>query len=156
MHRTTYAAFKFTELVAYVNIIRGSFFAGLCEWGDKIGRSQADRQLFEGMGNDLRRHLVYGAEHLKHYIRHDDANYARVRNWLGRGEAMFAADLRRDIPLREAYILALGDSVEEGKRRLRELRQAQLQRYLRTLEAASIYNHEEALVPALRDVIENP
>jgi hypothetical protein len=156
MHRTVYAAFKFTEFVTYTNIIRGSFFAGLCEWGDRIGRSQADRQLFEGMANDLRRHLVYGTEHLKYYVRHDEANYARVQNWLGRGEAMFAADLRRDTALREAHILALGDTVAEGKQRLRELRQTQLQRYLKTLEAASIYNHEEKLAPALRDVIENP
>ncbi len=156
MHRTVYAAFKFTEFVCYTNILRGSFFAGLCEWGDKIGRSQADRQLFEGMANDLRRHLVYGTEHLKYYIRHDDANYVRVQNWLGRGEAMLAADLRRDTALREAHILVLGDSVQEGKQRLRELREAQLQKYLRTLEAASIYNHEEKLVPAFKDVIENP
>ncbi len=156
MNRTVYAAFKFTEFVTYTNIIRGSFFAGLCEWGDKLGRSQADRQLFEGMANDLRRHLVYGTEHLKYYIRHDDANYARVENWLGRGEAMLAADLRRDTALREAHILALGDSVAEGKQRLRELREAQLQKYLRTLEAASIYDHEEKLVPAFKDVIEKP
>jgi hypothetical protein len=156
MNRTVYAAFKFTELITYVNIIRGSFFAALCERGEKLGRSQADRQLFEGMGNDLRRHLVYGTEHLKYYIRHDDANLPRVRGWLARGEAMLAADLRRDTALREAHILALGDSVAEGKARLRELREAQLQKYLRTLEAATIYGHEDKLVPAFRDVIENP
>jgi hypothetical protein len=156
MNRTVYAAFKFSELVTYVNIIRGSFLAALCEWGDKLGRSQADRQLFEWMGNDLRRHLVYGTEHLKYYIRSGDANHSRVRNWLGRGEAMLAADLRRDTALREAHILALGDSVADGKQRLRELREAQLQKYLRTLEAASVYNHEEKVAPALRDVIENP
>jgi hypothetical protein len=156
MHRTVYASFKFTELITYVNIIRGSFFAGLCEWGDKLGRSQADRQLFENMANDLRRHLVYGTEHLKHYIRHDEANYTRVQGWLGRGEAMFAADLQRDTALREAHIIALGDSIAEGKKQLRELRQAQLQKYLRTLEACSIYKHEEKLNPVLRDLVENP
>jgi hypothetical protein len=69
---------------------------------------------------------------------------------------MLAADLRRDTALREAYILALGDSIEQGKQRLRELREAQLQKYLRTLEAATVYNHEEKLAPAFRDVIENP
>jgi hypothetical protein len=81
---------------------------------------------------------------------------ARVQNWLGRGEAMFAADLRRDTAFREALIIALGDRVQEGKQRLRELREAQLQKYLRTLEAASVYNHGEMLAPAFRDVIENP
>ena len=49
-NRTVYASFKFTELVIYMNIIRTSFLLALCEQGDKIGRSQADRELF-----DLRR-----------------------------------------------------------------------------------------------------
>ena len=40
-----------------MNIIRTSFLLALCEMGDKIGRSQADRQLFELTANDLRRHL---------------------------------------------------------------------------------------------------
>jgi hypothetical protein len=156
MNRTVYAAFKFTELVCYVNILRASFLLTLAEWGDKIGRSQADRQLFERMANDLRRHLVYGVEHLKFYIRHEEANYDRVQIWLNRGEAMFSADLRRDTALREAHILALGDSIQEGKARLRELREAQLQKYLRTLEAASVYDRAERLIPAFKDVIENP
>jgi hypothetical protein len=156
MNRTVYASFKFSELITYINILRGSFTAGLCEWGDRIGRSQADRQLFEGMGNDLRRHLVYGTEHLKYYLHHSTENLARIHTWLDRGEAMFSADLARDKPLREALILLLGGTIQEGKARLKELRQAQLQKYLRTLEAASIYNREERLIPAFRDVIENP
>ena len=156
MNRTVYAAFKFTELVCYVNLLRASFFLALCERSDKIGRSQADRQLFDGMASDLRRHLAYGMEHVKYYIRHDEANYDRVQIWLSRGEAMFAADLQRDTALREAHILALGDSVQEGKRALCELREAQLQKYLKTLEAASIYDRAERLVPAFKDVIENP
>lgn len=156
MHRTVYAAFKFTELVCYINILRGSFLLGLAEWGDRIGRSQADRQLFEYTANDLRRHLAYGVDHLKFYIRHDEGHFDRVHTWLNRGEAMFAADLRRDKPLREAHILALGDTVAQGKERLGELREAQLQKYLRTLEAASIYDRADRLIPAFKDVIENP
>ena len=33
MNRTVYAAFKFTELVTYINVIRGSFTLALAEWG---------------------------------------------------------------------------------------------------------------------------
>ncbi len=156
MHRTVYSAFKFTEFVCYVNILRASLLLGLAEWGDRIGRSQADRQLFENTANDLRRHMTYGVDHLKFYIRHDEANLERVHTWLNRGEAMLAADLRRDKPLREALILALGDSVQEGKERLKELRQHQLQKYLRTLEAASVYDRKERLIPAFQEVIESP
>src|SRR6185295_4915436 len=131
-NRAVYSAFKFTELVIYMNIMRTTFLLALCEHGDKIGRSQADRQLFDLTANDLRRHLAYGVEHLRHYLlMGGDAKRRNVRSWLERGEIMMAADLKRDKPLREAFILALGDTVQQGKDGLRELRQAQLNRYLR-------------------------
>jgi hypothetical protein len=155
MHRTLYSAFKFTELVYYMNILRGSFTLALME-NEHLPRSQADSQLFDGTARDLERHLAYGVDHLKHYLRHETINRARVETWLGRGEAMLAADLDRDKALREALILSLGETITEGKARLKELRQAQLDKYLKTLEAASIYNHEEALVPALQRVIDEP
>ncbi|MEX2160225.1 MAG: nuclear transport factor 2 family protein [Dehalococcoidia bacterium] len=156
MNRTVYGAFKFTELVCYVNILRASFLLGLADFADRIGRSQADRQLFEGMANDLHRHMAYGAEHLKFYIRANPEHYERAHVWLNRGEAMLAADLRRDTVQREAFILALGDTVQKGKEGLKELRQAQLQKYLRTLEAAGVADRESRLIPAFRDAIENP
>ena len=66
--------------------------------------------------NDLRRHSAYGVDHLKHYLRAESVNRDRVLTWVSRGEAMMAADLQRDTPLREAFILALGDTIEEGNR----------------------------------------
>ena len=155
MNRTVYSSFKFTELVTYINILRGSFYLALAE-NEHLPKSEADRQLFNGMANDLQRHLAYGVDHLKHYVRHDDTNRHHVNTWLARGEAMMAADLARDKPLREALILALGETVKEGKERLKELRQAQLKKYLQTLEAASVYKHDENLVPAFQRVIEQP
>jgi hypothetical protein len=156
MNRTVYAAFKFTEYVTYVNILRASFLLTLCEWGDRIGRSQADKQLFENTANDLRRHMAYGVDHLQHYLRHDPANHEHVTVWLNRGEAMLTADLRRDKPTREALILALGDTVAEGKARLRELRQAQLQKYLLTLEAGTYYKRSDTMMEVFRRVIDDP
>ena len=67
---------------------------------------------------------------------------------------MMAADLSRDKPLREALILGLGETISEGKARLKELRKAQLDKYLKTLEAASIYKHGEAVSPALQRIID--
>ena len=156
LNRTVYAAFKFTELVIYINILRSAFMLSLAEWGDRIGRSQADRELFELTARDLRRHLAYGSEHLKYYLRANVDHGPRVHTWLNRGEVMLAADLRRDTARREALIFALGDTVQEGKARLKELREAQLQRYLQTLEAATIYDRAERVLPTLTEVIENP
>ena len=156
-NRTVYASFKFTELVIYMNILRTSFLLALCEHGDKIGRSQADRQLFEFTANDLRRHLAYGTEHLRHYLlMGGDAKRRNVRGWLERGEIMMAADLKRDTPLREAFILVLGDSVQAGKEALKELRQAQIHRYLRALDSATYTGHENYISPSMRAVIETP
>jgi hypothetical protein len=155
-NRTVYAAFKFSEYVTYVNIIRGSWLLGLCEYSDKFARSQADRQLFEHMANDLRRHLAYGVAHIRHYIQTKPERRRNVTTWLDRGEVMLAADLKRDKPLREALILALGDSVQQGKERLKELRQAQLRHYLAVLSAATIYNRSERIQPPLKEAIETP
>jgi hypothetical protein len=155
-NRAVYAAFKFTEFVVYVNVIRTAFLLGVCEWSEKLARSQADRQLFDLLARDLRRHLAYGIEHLKVYLAYSPQHRSHVKNWLDRGEVMMAADLRRDQPLREAFILALGDTVADGKAKLAELRQSQLKMYTRSLEAATVYKREEHIVNALRQVIEQP
>lgn len=155
-NRAVYASFKFTELVVYVNIIRTSFLLALCENGDKIARSQADRELFENTASDLRRHLSYGIEHLKFYVQADHHRRSNVRNWLERGEIMLGADLKRDTALREACILAMGDSVVAGKAALKALREAQLKKYLLTLEAATIYDREGHVNRTLQDMIDNP
>ncbi len=155
-NRAIYAAFKFTEFVVYNNIIRTSFLLGLCEWGDRIGRSQADRQLFENTASDLRRHLQYGVEHVRQYALRSPDHRTHIMTWLDRGEIMFGADFQRDKPLREAYILALGDTVVEGKARLKELREFQLKRYIQTLEACTIRGHEENIAGPLRAAVDTP
>jgi hypothetical protein len=157
-NRTVYASFKFTELVTYINVIRTSFLLALCEFGqEKLARSQADRQLFELTANDLRRHLAYGVEHLRHYVLQGGENKRKnVRVWLDRGEVMMAADLKRDKPLREATILATGDNLAAGKAALKELRDAQLRRYIQALDSAAIRGRAERIVQPLREALENP
>jgi hypothetical protein len=153
-NRAVYAGFKFSEYVTYVNIIRASFLLALCEFSDKLARSQADRQLFDNMANDLRRHLAFGIAHLKHYAQQQPYKRRNIHAWLDRGEMMMAADLKRDKPLREAFILAMGDTIVEGKENLKALRQAQLTKYLRTLEAATVPNRE--VLQTLKEAVETP
>jgi hypothetical protein len=157
-NRTVYASFKFTELVVYMNIIRTSFLLALCEMGgDKLARSQADRQLFELTASDLRRHLAYGVEHLRYYLLNGDKQKRlNVRTWLERGEIMMAADMKRDKPTREALILAMGKTVVEGKARLKELRDAQIARYLQALQSATYTGHGDHITQSLREAIDNP
>jgi hypothetical protein len=125
--------------------------------GEKIGRSQADRQLFELTANDLRRHTAFAIEHLRHYLLMGDERKRRnIRVWLERGEIMMAADLKRDTPLREAFILALGDTVAKGKEGLKALREAQLRKYLLTLEAATYRGHGDHITESMRECVANP
>jgi hypothetical protein len=153
-NRAVYAAFKFSEYVVYVNIIRTSFLLALCEQSDKLARSQADRQLFENLASDLRRHLAFGIDHLKYYAQAHPEKRHNIHAWLDRGEMMLAADLKRDKPLREAFILAMGDSVVAGKEALKGLREAQLKYYLRTLEAATVPGRR--ILQTLQEAVENP
>ena len=156
-NRTVYAAFKFTEFVIYVNIIRTTFLLAVCEMADKIGKSKADRELFENTAHDLRRHLAFGVEHLRYYLLMGDERKRRnVRTWLERGEIMMAADLKRDKPLREAFILALGDTVAEGKAGLKALREAQLKRYIQALESATYTGHGEHITNSMKEAMEAP
>jgi hypothetical protein len=157
-NRTVYASFKWTEFVVYNNIIRTTFMLALCEFGqEKLARSQADRQLFELTANDLRRHLAYGVEHVRHYVLQGGPQKRKnVGVWLDRGEVMMAADLKRDKPLREATILATGDTVAAGKAALKELRDRQMKRYIQALDSASYRGRAEQVVQPLKDVIENP
>jgi hypothetical protein len=69
---------------------------------------------------------------------------------------MMAVDLKRDKPLREALILATGDTLAAGKAALKELREAQLRRYIQALDSATCRGREEHIVPTLREVIETP
>jgi hypothetical protein len=157
-NRTIYGSFKWTEFTIYNNIIRTTFLLALCEFGqEKLARSQADRQLFELTANDLKRHLTYGVEHLRHYVLQGGEQKRRqVRTWLDRGEIMMAADLRRDTALRESIILASGTTVADGKIALKELRQLQLKRYIQALDAAAYRDREQYMVQPMKDVVENP
>jgi len=156
--RTVYGSFKFTELCVYVNIMRSSFLLALCEFGlERLARSQADRQLFELTANDLKRHLLFGTEHLRHYgLQGGEQKRRNVQTWLDRGEVMMAVDLRRDTALREAIILASGDTVARGKEGLKELRERQVRRYIQALDAATFRDREQHMVQTLKDVVANP
>jgi hypothetical protein len=154
-NRAVYASFKFTEYVIYVNIMRTSFLLALADFAEKLARSQADRQLFDNMASDLRRHLAYGIEHLKYYLQTQPDKRHNVHVWLDRAEMMMAADMKRDVPLREALILALGDTVAQGKERLRELRGAQKTKYLRTLEAATVRDRDDRMLETFKEAIAN-
>jgi hypothetical protein len=154
LNRTVAASFKFTELVLYINIIRSSILLGLMEELQKLDLAQADRQLAELTARDLKRHVSYGAEHLKYYLQSQPQKRSEVETWLLRGEVMAAADFRRDGPLRTAMILVLGNTVAEGKAKRREVLKHIVEGYLAALDAATVYNRKEKLAPELLALID--
>jgi len=116
-----------------------------------------NRQLFDLTAHDLRRHMAYGVEHLRYYLLNGGPDKRRyVLPWVERGEIMMAADIKRDTAMREALILAMGNTVQEGKAALKELREAQIQKYVRALESATFTGHGPHVNAALQELAANP
>jgi hypothetical protein len=157
LNRTVAASFKFTELVIYINIQRASSIQGILETIGKLDYvAQADRQLCENAARDLQRHIDYGTEHLRYFLQTHPEKRVEVDHWLLRGETMLAADFRRDGALRAAMVLALGDTVKEGKARRVDMLKRSVARYLANLEKATVYHHAGKLSPELQPLYEGP
>ena len=73
----------------------------------------------------------------------------QIHAWLSRGEFLLVADQRRDRPLNEALILLLGDSPEDGRAKLEELRRTWVNYYLNRLADARVYDRMTKLTPEL-------
>ncbi|MEX2238807.1 MAG: hypothetical protein WEB00_14885 [Dehalococcoidia bacterium] len=152
LNRTVAASFKFTELVVYINIIRSTILLGLMETIQGLDLAQADRQIAELTARDLRRHISYGSEHLRYFLQMHPEKRSEVENWLLRGEVMVAADFGRDGALRTAMILALGDTVTEGKEKRRQMLRLMMKRYLEALTAGTVYRRVEKMAPELSEL----
>ncbi len=155
-HRAIYSAMKFTEMLTYLTI-RSSFFLSLLERGGlALARNEAERKMYAYVSQDLKRHLRYLLDHLKWYLQTQPKRRSTITTWLARGEITMAADLRNGTPGTEALILLLDDKPSAGKRKLLELRQAQLQDYSDRLKEATITRRPEDVAQGLRRALGIP
>lgn len=156
MHRGIAAALKFSEFVLDLNVVRTSFMLTILQrYGDRLARSEADRQIFRSVSQDLERHLAYGMEHMRYFLLRQPQKRGQVYAWLGRAELLLGAELRRNVPLNEALILLLDDNPRAGTEKLAELRRQQVEDYLERLAQITITDQRDRLVRTVRFYIED-
>ena len=151
MHRAISASLKFTELVIDLSVLRTSFMLTLLQrFGDKLARSDADRELFRLVSRDLERHLAYGMEHLRYFLLRQPEKRGQVQAWLARAELMMVSEIRRNVPYNEALVLLLDDSPKVGAAKLLALRRMQVEEYLERLAQVTLTEHRDNLAGTLK------
>jgi hypothetical protein len=114
-----------------------------------LAQSEAERVLYGNIARDLRRHIDYGVGHVTFIMSRQPQMLDQIHAWLSRGEFLLVADQRRDQPLNEALILLLGDSPEDGRAKLEDLRRTWVNYYLNRLADARVYDRMTKLTPEL-------
>ena len=152
-HRAVAAAMTFTELVMALNIVRGTYNLVVTETLKRLAASEAERTLYSLVARDLRRHVDYGVGHINYYLSRQPHLHDQVHAWLSRAEFLLVADQSRNRPFVEAFILLLGDTVEEGRAQFQELRRTWLNLYLHCLADARVYDRIGKLAPEIANYL---
>ena len=148
-HRGPASSLKFSELVIITNLIRATFNLVVIEALKEAATSEAERVLYSNVARDLHRHIDYGVGHVTFIMSRQPQMLEQIHAWLGRGEFRLVADQRRDQPFNEALILLLGDSPEDGRAKLEELRRTWVNYYLNRLADARVYDRIAKLTSEL-------
>lgn len=148
-HRSIISSLTFTELVLNLNVVRATFNLVIVEALRDVATSEAEKTLYALVARDIHRHIDYGVGHVQYYLQRQPNLHGQIHAWLSRTEMLLVADQQRDTPFNEALILLLGGSADEGRAKLRELRQRWLAYYLNRLADARIYDRASKLAPEL-------
>lgn len=146
-HRAITSSLRLTELIIAQNLVRGLYHLVVLEALRDAANNEADRTLYSLVIRDLWRQIDFAVGHVDYYLKSQPEKHDQLHVWLGRAELLLVAEVQRDTPFNEALILLLGDSVEEGRQRLTELRQRFVAAYLHRLYEAGVYNRLEKLAP---------
>ncbi|MDO8614151.1 MAG: hypothetical protein Q7T33_00245 [Dehalococcoidia bacterium] len=160
-HRALIDARTWTEASAILHLLSNSFLMGVYQVGEYAARSPAESMIFRFCMQDVARQMAYGIQHLKYFLtRHQDRRL-EVHNYLNKGEAIFAYEEERDVPLREALIILLGggiqkDQLVDGARKLEYFRARWVRDYVARLAAAGLPERRDKLHPSLRKYVPQP
>jgi hypothetical protein len=149
-HRAITSSMRLTELVIAQNIVRSLYQVVVLEKLREVANNDADRTLFSLIIRDLWRHIDFGTGHVNFYLKMQPEQHEQVHVWLGRAETLLAADVRLDVPFNEALVLLLGDTVQEGREKLAQVRRDFVAAYLHRLYEAGVYSRIERLTPELK------
>ena len=158
LYRGWYGSLKFTEVVTTLDVVYKSYEVSLFECAGEIARTDLERQMWELLARDSKRHLEYGRRHLAWYMQYHPRGRENLKLWLDRGESSLSGELRRSHPEREALVVILADGLERlsvGIERLRTIREKQLRDYLALMESIGI-DRLPHVAAGLRRIAEDP
>lgn len=103
-----------TEAVAYIYLLRGTFTLNLYRQGHRLAHNDAERVLFGRAMQDKARHLTYGLDHLKYATTHQDDQAQILQILLTIGEGIVGRELR-DPALIESLAILFGNGIDGAR-----------------------------------------
>lgn len=104
-----------TEAVAALHLLRGVFTQTIYRHGMAFAHNLAEREIFARCLQDKSRHLVYGMDHLKYAIDHQDDQAMILEQVLAIGEQFLIRELV-DPVLRESLAIIFGGGIDGARR----------------------------------------
>ena len=157
IYRGWYQGLTFTDMIIALDVVYKSYEVTLFESASEWAQTDVEREIFERLATDSRRHLEYGLGHLEWYERYKPEADRRLPISFLRAEASLVQEMRLSTTEREALIVLLAGGVENlqgGLDQLKTLRKRQYEEYLANL--ASINFDRPAAHPGLAGQSENP
>lgn len=140
MYRAWFGALKPTEWMVGIDVIYKAYELTAFEVLSEVCPLEVDRDIFRRLADDSRRHFEFGVRHLRWYLQHHPDAREFLIHFLGRAEGALAAELRHSRATPEAFAVVFAGGVETlgvGVEKLRDLRRAQLRRYIEALDSCS-------------------
>jgi hypothetical protein len=156
-HRSIVDARNYTEMTCVQMLLHDSFTLTRLQYCEALAHNEAERLIFGLVAQDKARHVAYGIGHLKFVLANRPDRRDEVHRYLDKGESLLLVDDQKDSATREAMAILLAggrDRIEEGLRKVEEMRVRQVRHYLQRLESALLKDRAEKLNPALRIYLE--
>ncbi len=142
--RTASEARSYVELMATL-FVQDSMLLTLYQNGDLIAQNALEREMYRLCARDRQRYMDYHIERMKHFLFKMPERREEQQLYLNRAEAKMNRDWS-DPAVSEPLVILLGggsdnggsDNIEEGQRRLRELRRRQVSDYLANLQKTTL------------------
>lgn len=103
-----------TEAVAYLFLLRGSFTLTIYRYLERHAYNDAERCIYQRVIEDKSRHMTYALDHLHYSVAHVDAQRQVLGTLLFIGDRIFARELK-DPVLREALAIIFGGGIEGAR-----------------------------------------
>lgn len=157
-HRAIIDCRFWTEVSSVMFILQNSYLMGLYEMGLESAHNEAEKAMFTLCMQDLSRQIAYGVQHLKFFLNKNIGRREEMNHALNKAEAVFSYEIEKDVPLKEAMIVLLGngagpDEIAEGRAKYEYFWRRWINRYADRLHAAGLPERREKLHPSLRKYI---